>query len=166
MFVFYFSVLSEATPPTALAAVAASAVTGGQPIRTMWETLRYSLPAFLVPLAFVVTEPGQALLGQGEVLQIVWAAAAACLGVAALAIATGGWVLGIGTAGTAARVLAAAAGLLLLYLHPVSISIGAGLLACAAVVSIIDRNEPREAGESESQLEQGRGAVGAQREMT
>jgi TRAP-type uncharacterized transport system fused permease subunit len=127
----------------------------------MWETLRYSLPAFLVPLAFVVTGPGQALLGQGPVLRIVWAGLAACLGVAALAIATGGWILGIGMANRWVRVIAAVAGLLLMYLHPVSISIGAGLLACAAVVSIIDRNEPREAGEG--QLEQGRGAAGAQR---
>ncbi|GIH07956.1 C4-dicarboxylate ABC transporter permease [Rhizocola hellebori] len=139
MFVFYFSVLSEATPPTALAAVAASAVTGGRPIRTMWETLRYTLPAFLVPLAFVVTGPGQALLGRGPVSQIGWAVAAACLGVAALAVATGGWVLGIGAAGRWARVIAASAGLLLMYLHPISISIGAGLLACAAIVSFIDR---------------------------
>jgi TRAP transporter 4TM/12TM fusion protein len=139
MFVFYFSVLSEATPPTALAAVAASAVTGGQPIRTMWETLRYSLPAFLVPLAFVVTGPGQALLGRGPVIQILWAGLAACAGVAALAIATGGWVLGVGEASRWVRVIAAAAGLLLMYLHPISISIGVGLLACAVVVSIVDR---------------------------
>ncbi len=138
MFVFYFSVLSEATPPTALAAVAASAVTGGQPIRTMWETLRYALPAFLVPLAFVVTAPGQALLGRGPLTQIVWASLAAAAGVAAFAIATGGWVLGVGAANRWVRALAALAGLLLMYLHPVSIAIGAGLLACAMIVSIID----------------------------
>ncbi len=156
MFVFYFSVLSEATPPTALAAVAASAITGGRPIRTMWETLRYSLPAFLVPLAFVVTGPGQALLGRGPLTQIVWATLAACAGVAALAIATGGWILGIGIAGRWVRGIAAAAGLLLLYLHPISITIGLGLLACAIILSIIDRSHPREAGDR--QLGSGRAA--------
>jgi TRAP-type uncharacterized transport system fused permease subunit len=42
MFVFYFAVLSEATPPTALASVAAAAVTGGRIVPTMWQTLRPS----------------------------------------------------------------------------------------------------------------------------
>jgi len=139
MFVFYFSVLSEATPPTALAAVAASAITGGHPIRTMWETLRYTLPAFLVPLAFVVTPSGQGLLGRGPVLQVVWTSAAVLLGVAALAVATGGWVLGIGEAGRVPRVMAGAAGLLLMYLNPISIALGAGLLACALVVTYLNR---------------------------
>ena len=63
MFVFYFAVLSEATPPTALAAVAAAAVTGGRVIPTMWQTLRYTLPAFLVPIAFVLSPAGEGLLG-------------------------------------------------------------------------------------------------------
>jgi TRAP-type uncharacterized transport system fused permease subunit len=139
MFVFYFSVLSEATPPTALAAVAAAAITGGRPVRTMWETLRYTLPAFLVPLAFVATTAGQGLLGRGPVAQVVWTSAAACLGVAALAVATGGWVLGIGEAGRVPRILAGAAGLSLLYLHPISIGIGAGLLVCALVVTYVNR---------------------------
>ena len=63
MFVFYYSVLSEVTPPTALAAVGASAVTGGRAIPTMWQALRYAAPAFLVPIAFVLTDPGEYLLG-------------------------------------------------------------------------------------------------------
>jgi TRAP transporter 4TM/12TM fusion protein len=139
MFVFYFSVLSEATPPTALAAVAASAITGGRPIATMRETLRYALPAFLVPLAFVVTTAGQGLLGRGPVVQVVWTSLAVCAGVAALATATGGWVLGIGEAGRVPRVLAAAAGLLLMYLNPISIALGAALFACAVVVTLLSR---------------------------
>ena len=65
MFVFYFAVLSEASPPTALAAVAAAAVTGGRLVPTMWQTLRYALPAYLTPLAFVVTPTGLGLLGIG-----------------------------------------------------------------------------------------------------
>ena len=90
MFVFYFSVLSEVTPPTALAAVGASAITGGRAIPTMWQTLQYALPAFLVPIAFVVTDPGEYLLARGPVLDVLWATAVACAGVAALAVATGG----------------------------------------------------------------------------
>ena len=97
MFVFYYSVLSEVTPPTALAAVGASAVTGGRAIPTMWQALRYAAPAFLVPIAFVLTDPGEYLLGRGPVLGVLWAwprrrarASWRC------PFAAGGWVLGVG----------------------------------------------------------------------
>ncbi|MGC9670461.1 TRAP transporter permease [Planosporangium sp. 12N6] len=139
MFVFYFAVLSEVTPPTALAAVAAAAVTGGRIIPTMWQTLRYSLPAYLVPLAFVLTPAGEGLLGRGGTGQIAFALAASALGVATLAIAAGGWLPGIGPAGTPARVLAAAAGLTLLWLEPIATAIGAVLAALAVVACLVRR---------------------------
>ena len=111
MFVFYYSVLSEVTPPTALAAVGASAVTGGRAIPTMWQTLRYALPAFLVPIAFVLTDAGEYLLGRGPAVGVLWAAAAACAGIVALSFAAGGWVLGVGAAGPIRASLAGAAAL-------------------------------------------------------
>ena len=117
MFVFYYSVLSEVTPPTALAAVGASAVTGGRVIPTMWHTLRYAAPAFLVPIAFVLTEPGEYLLGRGPGLGVLWAVAAACAGIVALSFAAGGWVLGVGAGGRdSACCSPATAALLLLFL--------------------------------------------------
>ena len=139
MFVFYYSVLSEITPPTALAAVGASAVTGGRAIPTMWHTLRYGLPAFLVPIAFVVTEPGEYLLGRGPAVGVLWVSAAACAGIAALSVAVGGWVLGVGTAGWIPRLLAGAAALLLLFLDPVTIAAGLACLLVAVALTIIDR---------------------------
>ena len=139
MFVFYYSVLSEVTPPTALAAVGASAITGGRTIPTMWQALKYALPAFLAPLAFVLTPAGSYLLGRGSVVEVLWASSAAMLGVAGLAVATGGWVLGIGPAGTGARVLAGCAGLLLLYLKPATIGAGVVLLLAAVTWALITR---------------------------
>ena len=44
MFIFYYAVLSEVSPPTALAAVAASAITGGDAIKTMWQALEVHPP--------------------------------------------------------------------------------------------------------------------------
>ncbi|MFE1596353.1 TRAP transporter permease [Nocardia sp. NPDC058705] len=139
MFVFYFSVLSEVTPPTALAAVGAAAVTGAKAMPTMWHALRYALPAFLVPLMFVLTDSGQHLLGRGPWLDVLWVSAAACVGVAALAAATGGWLFGIGAIGPIPRGLAAAAGLTLLYPNPIATGIGLGLLVVAAVAGLVDR---------------------------
>jgi TRAP-type uncharacterized transport system fused permease subunit len=137
MFVFYYSVLSEVTPPTALAAVGASAVTGGRAFPTMWQALRYAAPAFCVPIAFVLTDPGEYLLGRGPVLGVVWALAVACVGIAALSFAAGGWVLGIGAAPVAARVLAGVAAALLLFLQPVTIVAGAACLLSAAALTFI-----------------------------
>ena len=66
MFIFYYAVLSEVSPPTALAPFAAAALTGGRPFRTMMLTWKYALPAFLVPFAFTLDPRGLGLLLQGE----------------------------------------------------------------------------------------------------
>ncbi|WP_371500923.1 TRAP transporter fused permease subunit [Kitasatospora sp. NBC_00374] len=137
MFIFYYAVLSEVTPPTALAAAAAAAITGGSPIRTMTQTWKYSLPAFLVPFAFVLTDNGAHLLGQGPLVDVVWTTAVSALAVAALAAATGGRLLGPAT--VLERGLCAGAALLLLYLEPVSIAAGAALLGAAVLAHLVRR---------------------------
>ncbi|HET6708784.1 TRAP transporter fused permease subunit [Amycolatopsis sp.] len=123
MFIFYYAVLSEVTPPTALAAVASAAITGGSVLGTMWQCWKYTLPAFLVPIAFVLTDNGAALLLQSDALTVVWVTAVSALAVAALAVVTGGWLFG--PVGLPARLLFVPAALCLLYLEPVPIAIGA-----------------------------------------
>ncbi len=135
MFVFYFAVLSEVTPPTALASVAASAITGGRVIPTMWQTWKYTLPAFLVPFAFVLTDNGEGLLGLRSFADMVWTAAVGALAVAALAVVTGGWMLR--RACWPERVLCALAAALLLYLNPVTIAVGVALIAVAVVLHLV-----------------------------
>ena len=137
MFIFYYAVLSEVSPPTALSPFAAAAITGGNPFRTMMQTWKYSLPAFLVPFAFVLSPNGEALLLQGSVGEVAIAFCVSALAVAALAVATGQWM--IGPARIPERVLAAVAGLVLLYLEPITIAIGLAALAAAVVVHLIGR---------------------------
>ncbi|MET7865513.1 TRAP transporter fused permease subunit [Micromonospora taraxaci] len=139
MFVFYFAVLSEVSPPTALAAVAAAAVTGGRLVPTMWQTLRYALPAYLTPIAFVITPAGLGLLGIGGVERIAFAAVVTALSVAVLAVAAGGWLPGVGPAGVPERVLGALAGVTLLWLEPVPVAVGTALAAVAAVGVLVRR---------------------------
>ncbi|MGK5441738.1 TRAP transporter permease [Micromonospora sp. URMC 105] len=138
MFVFYFAVLSEVSPPTALAAVAAAAVTGGRLVPTMWQTLRYALPAYLIPIAFVITPTGLGLLGIGGPQRIAVAAAVCALSVAVLAVAAGGWLPGVGPVGVPERILGALAGLTLLWLEPVPVTVGA-VLAAAGVAGVLVR---------------------------
>jgi TRAP-type uncharacterized transport system fused permease subunit len=137
MFVFYYAVLSEVSPPTALAAVAAAAITGGDPKRTMATTWRYTLPAFLVPFAFVLTPDGAALLGQGGIARVVVAAAVSAVAVAALAVATGGWLLG--PARRPERALCAVAAVALLWLEPVPVAAGLAVLVATVVLHAIRR---------------------------
>ncbi|HEX7053259.1 MAG TPA: TRAP transporter fused permease subunit, partial [Burkholderiales bacterium] len=66
MFIFYYAVLSEVSPPTALSPFAAAAITGGDPYRTTLQTWKYTLPAFLVPFVFVLDPAGTGLLLTGS----------------------------------------------------------------------------------------------------
>jgi len=62
MFIFYYAVLSEVSPPTALSPFAAAALTGADPIKTTLQTWKYTIPAFVVPFVFTLSERGRALL--------------------------------------------------------------------------------------------------------
>ncbi|MDP8971997.1 MAG: TRAP transporter fused permease subunit [Actinomycetota bacterium] len=135
MFVFYYAVLSEVSPPTALAAVAASAITGGNTFKTMMLTWKYTLPAFLVPFAFVLSPNGEGLLLSGTPLQIGLTLLVSALAVGSLAVATGAWLFGL--ARLPERILCAAAGLLLLYLEPFWVGVGVGVLALGVVVHLV-----------------------------
>jgi len=132
MFIFYYAVLSEVSPPTALSAYAAAAITGASPTRTMLMAWRYTLPAFLVPFVFVLSPAGEALLLKGPVISMLWVLPVAAIAVAALAVATGGWLLG--PARWPERVLMAGGALALLYTDPLFVA--AGLTAIAAGLAL------------------------------
>ena len=113
MFIFYYAVLSEVSPPTALSPFAAAAITGGNPFRTMMLTWKYTLPAFVVPFAFTLTPEGTGLLLQAPAPTVLWTALTAALGVVALSAAFGGWIRG--PANGVERALSGAAGALLFF---------------------------------------------------
>src|SRR5688572_2789810 len=90
MFVFYYSVLSEVSPPTALSPFAAAAITGGNPFRTTMVTWRYTVPAFVVPLVFTLTPAGAALILQGSTVDVLRVTLLAAAGIALIGAGTGG----------------------------------------------------------------------------
>jgi len=140
MFIFYYAVLSEVSPPTALSAVAASAITGATAFRTMLLTWKYTLPAFLVPFAFVLSPNGEGVLGVGAPLTVAGALLASAVAVGALAVTTGAWL--IGPARWPERALCAVGAALLLVLEPVWVGAGLGVIAVAVAVHLLTR--PRE----------------------
>jgi TRAP transporter 4TM/12TM fusion protein len=92
MFIFYYAVLSEVSPPTALSPFAAAAITGANPFRTMMVTWKYTIPAFVVPFAFTLAPEGMGLLLLAPAATIAWSSLTAAVGVAALAFGAGGWL--------------------------------------------------------------------------
>jgi TRAP-type uncharacterized transport system fused permease subunit len=112
MFVFYYAVLSEVSPPVALSPFAAAAITGGNPYKTMMLTWKYALPCFLVP--FMFTQPdGLAILWTGSTIpDAILASVSAAVGIIALVAGVGGFLLA--PTNLIERVLLIAGGLLLL----------------------------------------------------
>jgi TRAP-type uncharacterized transport system fused permease subunit len=102
MFIFYYAVLSEVSPPTALSPFAAAAITGGDPYKTTMQAWKYTLPAFLVPFVFVLDPQGVGLLMKipkdGSVWDIIIVTAKTAAGLAALAAAAQNWALRQNTA--------------------------------------------------------------------
>jgi len=92
MFIFYYSILSEVSPPTALSPFAAAALTGGDPYKTTIQAWKYTLPAFLVPFNFTLHPDGVALLLKGSPFDILWTFATALVGIFALAAGMDGWM--------------------------------------------------------------------------
>jgi TRAP transporter 4TM/12TM fusion protein len=97
MFIFYYAVLSEVSPPTALSPFAAAAITGGDPYRTTLQAWKYTLPAFVVPFIFVLDPAGVGLLLNlpkgGSLADVLWITSVSVVGLAALAGAVSGWAL-------------------------------------------------------------------------
>jgi len=128
MFVFYCAVISAITPPVAIAAFAASALSGGKPWATSVRAMRFGLAAFLLPYMFY-TSPEILLLGSFGSTVLVFAAT--LLAVYLFATASEGFLFG--PIGPVERLVALAAGVLLLTANLstdlAGLVLGAGLIA-------------------------------------
>jgi TRAP-type uncharacterized transport system fused permease subunit len=135
MFIFYYAVLSEVSPPTALSPIAAAAITGGRQLPTMMLTWKYTLPAFVFPFAFTLSPQGLGLLMQAPAGDILMSTATAALGVTALSAGLGGWMRT--HANPFERILAVTGGLLLFYAGPRTDLAGVVLFGAAIAVHLV-----------------------------
>ncbi len=151
MFIFYYAVLSEVSPPTALSPFAAAAITGGGPYRTTLQCWKYCAPAFLVPFMFVLDASGTGLLLGGSFKNLAkadWGAIAvvtttAAIGIAALAGGLQGWLLRKTT--SPERWMLVIAGLMLVYPRAMFDYIGAALVVAVIVMQKLRPGEARAA---------------------
>ena len=148
MFIFYYAVLSEVSPPTALSPFAAAAITGGDPYKTTLQSWKYTMPAFLVPFMFVLDPGGLGLLLMGSfkglagasVVDIALVSVTAMFGIAALAGGMQGWLFR--KTNSLERWLLIIAGLCLVYPRAAFDYIGLALLIAVVVMQLLRKSKP------------------------
>jgi len=132
MFIFYYAVLSEVSPPTALSPFAAAAITGGNPYKTTLHSWKYTLPAFIFPFTFVLDPSGVGILLKGDWTAVVWTSLTAAVGIVALAGGVQGWLFR--QTRPVERLFLIAAGLLLVVPETSCDFAGIGLVALVAAL--------------------------------
>ena len=152
MFIFYYALLSEVSPPTALSCFAAAAITGADPYKTTLQAWKYTMPAFVVPFFFVLDPMGTGLLLNlpkgASWAQVSWVIALSFVAIAALATGLQGWMYG--RTNLFERALLLAGGVLLVlplarvglggtYLPVHADWVGIGLIVLAVLVQLARR---------------------------
>ncbi|TQR21001.1 TRAP transporter permease [Psychrobacillus vulpis] len=129
-FVFYFGIIADITPPVALAAFAASGISGGDPIKTGVQASKLAIAAFIIP--YMVVFSPTLLMVDTNLWEIIWVVFTALTGM----IAIGAGMIGYWYRKVTwiERILAVGAGLLLIY--PESFSDIAGLILFAVLFTI------------------------------
>jgi TRAP transporter 4TM/12TM fusion protein len=140
MFVFYYAILSEVSPPTALSCFAAAALTKGNPYRTTIYAWKYTLPAFIVPFMFTLDPKGVGILLKGPVTDVIWTTVTAFVGIGALAGGVENWFLKKTT--FYERIMLIVAGLALVYPKPLYDIVGFGLIVVVIISQKLRKDEP------------------------
>ena len=134
MFVFYFGIVADITPPVALAAYAGSAIAKSSPMRTALNASRLAIAAFLVPYVFALNP---AMLFIDTVwYEVVLIAVSSFIGMISISVALEGYL--IHEVNPLGRILCAAGGLALLIPGTLSDLAGLAALAIVLVVQIIE----------------------------
>ena len=141
-FVFYFGIIADITPPVALAAFAASGISGGDPIKTGVHSAKLAIAAFIIPY-MIVLQPAL-LMVDVTILQIVWVTISAVIGM----IGIGAGIIGYWYRKLMwfERIILIAAGLSMIYPETISDIIGLVVLAIMFVIQFIGNkkeNEPK-----------------------
>lgn len=92
LFVFYFGILADDTPPVGLAAYAAAAIGGADPIKTGLQGFMYDIRTAILPFMFIFNTD-ILLLGISNPLLAVYIFIMTCVGTFAFAAATQGWFI-------------------------------------------------------------------------
>lgn len=128
MFIFYFGVVAQITPPVCLASFTAAGIAGASAWKTGWKAFSFAITAFIVPFAFVYRP---AILLEGTMVEII---IAYCIVVAAT------YLLACGIAGYLFRPLKmweriACYIVAFIFILPSSMSDIIGIAGCALIMA-------------------------------
>jgi TRAP transporter 4TM/12TM fusion protein len=135
MFVFYFGIVADITPPVALAAYAGAAIAKANPIKTGVTATRLAVTAFIIPYIFVYN-PSMLFIDTTP-WQVVLMVITSCIGMFGLAVGLEGYLLR--HINPLERLAAIAGGLLLIKPGLFTDLMGLGLIGVVLVVQIIGR---------------------------
>ncbi|MDR3171850.1 MAG: TRAP transporter permease [Treponema sp.] len=138
MFVFYFGIVADITPPVALAAYAGSAIAKSNPIKTGVIATRLAITAFIIPYIFVFN-PAMLFIDTTplEVVQIV---VSSCIGMFGLAAGFAGYMFQ--KVPVIQRLIAIGGGLCLIYPGLLTDLIGFSLIALVFILQVIAKKKP------------------------
>lgn len=140
LFVFYFGIIADITPPVALAAFAASGISGGDPIKTGVTSAKLAIAAFIIPYMFVFN-PAMLMI-DSSLLEIIWVTFTAIVGMVAIGAGLiGYWYLKLNWF---MRIITAAAGLLLIFPETMTDIVGMALFIVLLAFQLIAKrkNDP------------------------
>lgn len=92
MFVFYFGLLANVTPPVAIPAYAAAGLANADPGKTGWQAFKLALGGFLVPMIFI-NSPDLLFCDGLVTIWVIEKIVTAVIGVMLLSTAVEGWML-------------------------------------------------------------------------
>ncbi|WP_296954292.1 TRAP transporter permease [uncultured Dialister sp.] len=125
MFVFYFGIIADITPPVALAAYAGSAISGGDPLKTGVNASKLGIAAFIIPYVFVLSP---SILGIGATFfSVTFTTITALIGMTGISGAMIGQFYS--KANPLERIILLAGGLCLIDPHTLTDIIGIAILA-------------------------------------
>ncbi len=152
MFLFYYAVLAEVTPPVALSAYAAAAVMGTEPIKTGVFAARVAIPKYLIGITFILSFSGTGLLiipmlqslSTGDaVVQIILRYLVTIIGIIFLNVAVVGYFFG--DIGRVARCVVGASAVMLFFPSTETDVIGSAVIAAFVVKQWVVHHHARRA---------------------
>lgn len=143
LFVFYFGIIADITPPVALAAFAAAGVSGGDPIKTGVVAAKLAIAAFIIPYMFVFNPA--LLMMDASVFEIIWVTATAIVGM----IAIGAGIIGYWYTSLRwfERILTIATGLSLIFPETITDIIGFAAFITLFMFQWLSRNKKNDDSE-------------------
>ena len=151
MFVFYFGIFANITPPVCLAAFAGAGISGGDPMKTGFLSLKLALAGFIVPFMFIynptmlMIDPTDLAVTAKDfplppIVDIITVVVTSVTGVIALSSALEGYFRG--SMNTVTRIILAIGALLLIYPEMVTGIIGGVIVLGIAVFNIKTAGKP------------------------